>query len=420
MSKKIVKNHTKQNTTTVFDRFYEIVKWIFFLLTLAAIYLPYFRIENKLYVYILLGCAAIFYAINYFFIAKKLRLNLYYYLEYVINTLFVMALLASTGNLKSPYYLFLYALIAGAPIRLSAIRSITAFLLVQLGMIFISWREPFDAYVFIQTEATIILLFSISFFFTRQMHVLIRKELEQQIYIKRLQQINTMKDEFTFFIAHQLKSPLTALRGYGDILKQSMIDFSHKNKELVLLIHETICEFEKMIEDLLNKPSFFLTHLTITPTYFHVAPLIDTVIKSFTFAIQEKNIQITSLISPSVTVYADPAKTKEVVRNLVDNAIKYSPEKTTIVINAKKWGKNIILEIKDKGYGVEKEYQSLIFKRFHRGAYTNQSTAQGVGLGLFIVKRLVTAMGGKIWFTSKLHKGSTFFFTLPTKKSPLK
>ncbi|MCD6402659.1 HAMP domain-containing histidine kinase, partial [bacterium] len=114
-------------------------------------------------------------------------------------------------------------------------------------------------------------------------------------------------------------------------------------------------------------------------------------------------------------ISADPFQIKQVIENLLDNAIRYTKDKGKVEMLLKKKNKKLHFEIKDNGVGIPKEDQKYIFQKFFRSSNVMRHRTQGSGLGLYIAKAIIEKSGGKIGFQSKENKGSTFYFTLPIK-----
>jgi signal transduction histidine kinase len=113
------------------------------------------------------------------------------------------------------------------------------------------------------------------------------------------------------------------------------------------------------------------------------------------------------------TVMADRDRIEEVLENLLENAVKYSPGKPVVTVVCRATGDEVIISVSDAGRGIYLHEQEQIFKRFYRGGTTTYRSSQGAGLGLYICRAIVEAHGGRIWVESALHQGSTFLFSLP-------
>jgi signal transduction histidine kinase len=117
---------------------------------------------------------------------------------------------------------------------------------------------------------------------------------------------------------------------------------------------------------------------------------------------------------------ADRDRIEEVLQNLLDNAMKYSPDRRTITVVCRSTGEEVIVSVSDQGMGISLREQERIFDRFHRVGNSLTHSTQGAGLGLYICRAIVEAHGGRIWVASMLHEGSTFSFSLPrAEKAPL-
>jgi two-component system sensor histidine kinase VicK len=137
-----------------------------------------------------------------------------------------------------------------------------------------------------------------------------------------------------------------------------------------------------------------------------------------------KSIQLTTSASPKsgITVTTDALIVKEVLTNLVINAVKYTPETGKVSVRLRSRRNDVLVEVKDSGWGIPKYSQDQIFSKFFRAHNIVKRETTGTGLGLYLVKGLVDALGGRIWFSSEEGKGTSFFFSLPgqTVKKPAK
>jgi signal transduction histidine kinase len=143
-----------------------------------------------------------------------------------------------------------------------------------------------------------------------------------------------------------------------------------------------------------------------------LADLIQNTIKNMEPLVNQKRITLTQKIAELPLVRADGEQLAEVITNLVDNAIKFTPEGGRVTIEAKKERNNILVAVTDTGIGIAKKHMPMLFKKFFKADYS----VPGTGLGLSICKKIIRAHGGRIWAKSERGKGSTFFFTLPLRK----
>lgn len=133
-------------------------------------------------------------------------------------------------------------------------------------------------------------------------------------------------------------------------------------------------------------------------------------------AISKGHRFFTDISAEAREVFADPTRLEQVLRNLLDNAIKYSPEGSLIVLRVKRTGEGFLFSVADQGGGIAPEHLNRLFERHYRVADGDAGKVQGTGLGLPIARQIVNAHGGDIWAESVVGKGSTFYFTIPFRK----
>jgi signal transduction histidine kinase len=233
--------------------------------------------------------------------------------------------------------------------------------------------------------------------------------------ITKAKEVANLKDEFVFLAAHELRAPVTAIRGFVSLTKDSQQNFPKELKENLTSITEASEHLHNLVDDILEiaRDENGASVTNIKPEVFR--PILDEVLHEVAPLIKQKNIKLTVDEKLTAPVICDRTKLKEVVMNLVDNAIKYNKEYGTIHIGIYGEPKKsqMIFQIADSGYGIPKEEQGKIFQKFFRATSEETQDILGTGLGLFIAKMLIQKMGGTLVFSSVLHEGTTFSFTLP-------
>ena len=234
--------------------------------------------------------------------------------------------------------------------------------------------------------------------------------------ISREKMIERMKTEFVSIAAHQLRTPLSAIKWTIRMLLDG--DLGKITPEQADFLEKTYKSNERMIlliNDLLNVTRIEEGRYLYKPTLTALEPIIQSVIKSYQEVIKKKKLKL-QFQKPEKKLpkaLVDVEKIKLAIQNLLDNAIRYTPSggRVTISLNCAK--KNIELSIEDSGIGISEDQKERVFTKFFRGANVIRVETEGTGLGLFIAKNIIDAHKGKIWFTSEEGKGSTFYFTLP-------
>lgn len=385
-----------------------------------------------------------------------------YYLLYlgIANLIFLKRYLSSTGELKSQmFYLILGILpptIVGLMVNLIFVSPwINNFDYDWLGPlwpilipIFFSWAifkhhlmnvrvmatELFAGFVsmifliqLIMSEGVVefILRFFLFFLVLLFSLLLVRGVLRE---IEELKKIAQMKSEFISIASHQLRSPLTAIKGYVSLmLEDSFGKIDDKAKEVLKKIYFSNERLIKLIGDLLDISLTDLGKMEFKFKEFSLENLILDIIEELEIKTREKNLYLNFFKpqEPLPKVFGDPDKLRQAILNIIDNAIKYTEKggiKVKLKINKKpgikaKLGdrsETLIVEVSDTGIGIEKDRVQSIFDGFNRGPRVPQIHTEGVGLGLTIAKRIIEANNGRVWAESEgKGKGSTFYIELP-------
>lgn len=230
-----------------------------------------------------------------------------------------------------------------------------------------------------------------------------------------LKQLQALKDEFVFIAAHELKTPVAAIKGYLSIINDGLAGpVSDKVKEFILKVLNANNRLIRLVEDLLEVARSEAGRIKVDVVKTDIAPVVNETLSELKPLADEKGIQtIYTPLVPMPAILGDNGRIREVLVNLIGNAIKYTTGNGSIEITHDVTNKNLVTHIKDHGLGISKEAQAKLFTKFYRVATKETATISGTGLGLFIVKQIIEKMGGTIWVESEEGKGSTFSFSLP-------
>ena len=249
---------------------------------------------------------------------------------------------------------------------------------------------------------------------TRDLELAHARELEHQ------KQIQKLKDEFLFVAAHELRTPVNAMKwGLESILNDASVtvNLSSSAKEMLKTVHERNERLRELISRLLNTARLEQGVLVIHQEHVNLSPIIRDAINEVEHLCMDYNVHITNKTQNPPPVLADPILLKEVLINLVTNAICYNKSDGSVIISERHTDATVTMEVEDTGKGIPKDQFARIFDKFHH--IEKKQTAgkeKSVGLGLYITKELVTRMGGTIFAQSELGRGSKFSFTLPRGK----
>jgi len=231
--------------------------------------------------------------------------------------------------------------------------------------------------------------------------------------ITRLKELEKIREDFVANVSHELRTPLTTIKGYAETLLEGALK-EEVAFQFVQVIKRHTDRLTKIVEDLLMLSKIESREFRLKREIISLSGFIDDVIDFVKEPAEKKKISISrNEIPSSLSVEADRNYLEQVLINLLDNAIKYTPEGGKIMISAiEKDAGEIEFSIEDNGIGIPKEDIPRIFERFYRVDKGRSQELGGTGLGLSIVKHLVQAQGGRVWVESQLGKGSTFYFTL--------
>ncbi|MGL6105491.1 ATP-binding protein [Romboutsia sp.] len=227
--------------------------------------------------------------------------------------------------------------------------------------------------------------------------------------------LENMRSDFVANVSHELKTPLTSISGFVETLKlNENIDINTRNRFLGIIESESD-RLKRLIEDILllsfieKKGNALLDSVSIYEVFIEVYDMTS-------YMAREKNIKLLyEFEDKSLKVLGNRDYIKQVILNLVDNAIKYTPENNKICVEVFKKDESIIMKVIDQGVGIPQEDINRIFERFYRVDKARSRDVGGTGLGLAITKHIVKSLGGTIKVKSELGKGSEFTVTIPSK-----
>ena len=229
-----------------------------------------------------------------------------------------------------------------------------------------------------------------------------------------------MRRDFVANVSHELRTPLSVLKGYAESLLSGALEEPDLAREFVEIMDRHATRLSSLVGDLLDlsrleSPDF---EMTLQPMW--VKPLLERVVHMLNERAQAKQIQLVLAVSDNLPqIWGSPASLEQVLFNLVDNAIKYTPEtgKVLIQVDVQDDGQ-VLFQVKDNGIGIEPKHFPRLFERFYRVDKARSRDMGGTGLGLSIVKHIVQAHKGSIWVNSQPGEGSTFLFTLQPVSEP--
>ena len=231
---------------------------------------------------------------------------------------------------------------------------------------------------------------------------------------ERLKELDRMKASFFSMISHELRHPLTVAKGYLELIETgSGGEVTAEMRRYLHIINDNFDHLAEMIDDLLDLSRMESGRYHIQRQAVRPSGIINHTIQAFTASAHEKELRLESQLTESLPlVSADPLRVVQVLTNLLQNAIKFTPNGGTITVSACESGPDVQFSVTDTGIGIPPVELDRIFDRFYQ-VRRDDSNLGGAGLGLAICKEIIRLHGGRIWAESEEGHGSRFFFTLP-------
>ncbi|HUQ84849.1 MAG TPA: PAS domain S-box protein [Candidatus Limnocylindrales bacterium] len=237
--------------------------------------------------------------------------------------------------------------------------------------------------------------------------------------ISKQKELERQKDDFLGIASHELKTPVTSIKAYGQVLQTIFTrKGDQKAVEQLQKMDAQINKLTNLIGDLLDVTKIQSGRLEFHEDYFDFNGLVGEVIDDLQLTTEKHKIK--QELGKVKKVYADRERIGQVITNLISNAIKYSPHTKKIIVRTKKEKNKVTLSVEDFGVGIPKAKQDKVFKQFFRVSGPKLSTFPGLGLGLYVSSEIIKREGGQIWVESQVGKGSTFYFNLPIDKQKIK
>ena len=250
-----------------------------------------------------------------------------------------------------------------------------------------------------------------------------RKKIERQtvmeLQLAELKKLEKAKDEFVSMMTHELKTPLTPIFGYCDMLKEPGLlgNLNPVQLNSVNRISQSSRRLGRLIEEILEAQRLGMGNMKFDKHEFDVAKLMTEIYDDYIQFMKEKQIKIINYTEEKLTLKSDRNRIRQVIDNMVFNSTDFMPEKDgEISIGAVRVEGEIVFHVKDNGIGIPQDELDKIFAKFYQVDTSHTRKHSGTGLGLSICKGIVEGLGGKIWVESELGKGTSFYFSIPHEK----
>ena len=231
----------------------------------------------------------------------------------------------------------------------------------------------------------------------------------------KLKMVDKMKSDFFSSMSHELRTPLTSIKEGISLLQDGVGGtITEKQKRLLSILSEESKRLIDLVNSLLDLSKMEAGMMTYNFEQGNLAPLIERAMTEMTFLVEAKKITLKTKIDDKLpAIKMDRERILQVLRNLIGNAVKFTPEGGQVRVSAKIMNREVEVSVSDTGSGIPKENLTTIFEKFHQAPFKNSDRIKGTGLGLAIVKHIIIAHGGKVWAESEVGKGSFFIFILP-------
>jgi two-component system phosphate regulon sensor histidine kinase PhoR len=231
--------------------------------------------------------------------------------------------------------------------------------------------------------------------------------------VTELRRLEKVRKDFVANVSHELRTPITAIRGYAETLQAGALEDREAAPRMVDVIHRQSERLSELVEDLLELSRLESRELQLAREPVGVLQAAQRVVETVRMRAERKRLGLRLEVPAGLTVLGDRRAVEQVLLNLLDNAVKYTPEGGNVRLSAYLHGGRVAVSVRDSGIGIEPRHLPRIFERFYRVDKGRSRDSGGTGLGLSIVKHLLGAMGGDVQVESTPNHGSTFTIFLP-------
>lgn len=404
-----------------YERVVEISTWVVMILVLLGVrFLPTNPIDNSI-TYLLVGgiiaFALLYYLVIYRYFSRTNRM----YLKSIADIILIGILIHVAKDYGQFFYALYFLPVAAAALSLELIN---ALLIATIASLFVALEIFLGAQQILPTTSLtyqgfwqigFILFITI---FCRFLAIQLKQEqtLKEESIIKQksLEEEALREKEFLSLTSHQLYTPTSIIRGFASLLRdEDWGKLNPKQQDAVEEIHNSSKRMADLVSELLNISRIQAGTFIIKPSMNNISELLKNIVKQFQQIKPNQNTDIKLFLPEDLKeIEIDGEKIRMVIYNLLDNALKYSPN-GQVSLKIKQNEKETQFSIKDEGVGIPSEDFEKLFQPFFRGKNILELDNKGTGLGLYIARLIVEKHGGKIWAESKINEGSEFIFSLP-------
>jgi PAS domain S-box-containing protein len=230
-----------------------------------------------------------------------------------------------------------------------------------------------------------------------------------------LQKLDRMRSEFVSLVSHQLRAPLANMNGAVERIEASCGAMTPTCTRMLTILNQQVDRLDRLVRDVLNTAAIESGELALHPEPVSILPIVQQVVEQIRARAALRAFRVP--IKPGLPlVFADRDRVIEILANLCDNAVKYSPSGKEIVIETRADETEVTIAVRDFGQGIPSRDLARIFEKFYRADSSDAQAAYGYGLGLYVCRQLVEVQGGRIWAENHPEGGAVFSFTLPVAK----
>ncbi|MBW2518576.1 MAG: PAS domain-containing protein [Deltaproteobacteria bacterium] len=236
--------------------------------------------------------------------------------------------------------------------------------------------------------------------------------------VTQMRRLENMRRDFVANVSHEIKTPLTAIKGFVETLQQGRVDKAEENERFLGIIQKHVDRLNSIVEDLLalSRIEQEDEHKEINFQQVKIEDIFQAAVQLCQSKAEEKKIRIDMDCEKDATAIFDPTLIEQAVVNLLDNALKYSEPQSTVMLKSNQQNSEVIISVRDHGVGIAQKHLPRLFERFYRVDKARSRKMGGTGLGLAIVKHIAQAHGGHVSVESQLGEGSRFSIHLPQVK----
>lgn len=226
--------------------------------------------------------------------------------------------------------------------------------------------------------------------------------------------LEKMRKDFVANVSHELRTPVAMLQGYSEALIDDIAGNEEERKEIIKIINEESLRMGRLVNELLDLARLESGSMSLTFDDVQLNSYIERIGRKFFGLAKENNVHLEVQVNTDKDIYRfDPDRIEQVLTNLIDNAIRHTPEEGLVELKVTSGQNGLILEIKDNGSGIPSEDLPFVFERFYKADKARTRGSSGTGLGLAIAKNIIDAHKGTISVWSELGKGTVFTINLP-------